>query len=159
MPKRKIPPKFPNFGKTFLYLPPLGTAGLLAAFSGTALVVGSFWATAFFAPALAASDPAGFDASEAARGGAPPGRLAVAYLVSWATFVLGWMLFGVAAWRVGIYPRVAALLLVLGSPLALGTLLVVGFPTGIFFSAAVAWMGYALWTEKSIPAQQPVRVT
>ncbi len=138
---------------------PLGTAGALAAFSGTVLVVGSFWATAFFAPALAASDPAGFDASEAARGGAPPGRLAVAYLVSWATFVLGWMLFGVAAWRVGIYPRVAALLLVLGSPLALGTLLVVGFPTGIFFSAAVAWMGYALWTEKSIPAQQPVRVT
>ncbi len=138
---------------------PLGTAGLLAAFSGTALVVGSFWATAFFAPALAASDPAGFDASEAARGGAPPGRLAVAYLVSWATFVLGWMLFGVAAWRAGVYPRVAALLLILGSPLALGTLLVIGFPTGVFFSAAVAWMGYALWTEKSIPAQQPVRVT
>ena len=50
---------------------PLGTAGALAAFSGTALVVGSFWATAFFAPAMATMDPVAFDAGEG-----PPGRLA-----------------------------------------------------------------------------------
>ena len=133
---------------------PLGTAGALAAFSGTALVVGSFWATAFFAPAMATMDPVAFDAGEG-----PPGRLAGAFLVSWAAFVLGWMLFGVAAWRARVYPRAAALLLVFGSPLALGTLMVVGFPTGVFFSAAVAWMGYTLWTEKSIPAHQPAQVS
>ncbi len=79
---------------------PLGTAAFLAAFSGTALVVGSFWATAFFAPAWASVDPAGFDAGEG-----PPGRLADAFVVSGATFVLGWMLFGGAAWRARIYPR------------------------------------------------------
>ena len=131
----------------------LGMAGFLAAFSGTALVVGSFWATAFFAPAWASVDPAGFDAGEG-----PPGRLAGAFVVSMATFVIGWVLFGVAAWRARVYPRAAALLLIFGSPLALGTLMVVGFPTGVFFSAAVAWMGYILWTEKSIPASQPARV-
>lgn len=133
---------------------PLGTAGFLAAFSGTALVVGSFWATASFAPAMAAMDPVAFDAGEG-----PPGRLAGAFLVSWAASVLGWMLFGVVVWRARVYPRAAALLLIFGSPLGLGTLMVVGFPTGVFFSAAVAWMGYALWTEKSIPAHQPARVS
>ena len=132
----------------------LGTMGALAAFSGTALVVGSFWATAFFAPAMAAMDPVAFDAGEG-----PPGRLAGAFLVSWAAFVLGWTLFGVAAWRARVYPRAAALLLIFGSPLALGTLMVVGFPTGVFFSAAVAWMGYVLWAEKSIPAHQAARVS
>ena len=133
---------------------PLGTAGFLAAFSGTALVVGSFWATAFFAPAMAASVPAAFDALQG-----PPGRLADAFVVTIATFVLGWMLFGVAAWRTRVYPRAAALLLILGAPLAFGTLLVVGFPTGVFFSAAVAWLGYTLWSEKSTPARQPARVS
>ncbi len=132
----------------------LGTAGFLAAFSGTALAVGSFWATAFFAPAMAASDPAGFDALNG-----PPGRLASAFVVTMAAFVLGWMLFGVAAWRARVYPRAAALLLILGSPLALGTLMVVGFPTGVFFSAAMAWLGYTLWSEKGAPVGQPARVS
>ena len=132
----------------------LGTAGFLAAFSGTALVVGSFWATAFFAPGMAAMDPVAFDAGEG-----PPGRLAGAFVVTMATFVLGWMLFGVAAWRARVYPRAAALLLIFGSPLAVGTLLVVGFPTGVFFSAAVAWMGYTLWSEKAAPVGQPARVS
>ena len=133
---------------------PLGTAGFLAAFSGTALAVGSFWATAFFAPAMAAMDPVAFDAGEG-----PPGRLADAFVVTMATFVLGWMLFGVAAWKARVYPRAAALLLILGSPLALGTLLVVGFPTGVFFSAAVVWLGYTLWSEKGAPVGQPARVS
>ncbi len=132
----------------------LGTAGFLAAFSGTALAVGSFWATAFFAPAMAASDPAGFDALNG-----PPGRLASAFVVTMAAFVLGWMLFGVAAWRARVYPRAAALLLILGSPLALGTLMVVGFPTGVFFSTAMAWLGYTLWSEKGAPVGQPARVS
>lgn len=133
---------------------PLGTAGFLAAFSGTALAVGSFWATAFFAPAMAAMDPVAFDAGEG-----PPGRLADAFVVTMATFVLGWMLFGVSTWRTRVYPRAAALLLIFGSPLALGTLLVVGFPTSVFFSVAVAWLGYTLWTEKGAPVEQPARVS
>jgi len=133
---------------------PLGTAGFIAAFAGTALAVGSFWATAFFAPAMAAMDPVAFDAGEG-----PPGRLANAFVVTYAAFVLGWMLFGAAAWKARVYPRAAALLLIFGSPLAVGTLMVVGFPTGVFFSAAVAWLGYTLWSEKSIPARQPARVS
>lgn len=133
---------------------PLGTAGFLTAFSGTALAVGSFWETAFFAPAMAAADPAGFEALQA-----PPGRLAGAFVVTMAAFVVGWILFGVVAWRARVYPRAAALLLIFGLPLALGTLLVVGFPTGVFFSVAVAWSGYTLWAEKGTLVGQPARVS
>lgn len=132
----------------------LGTAGFLAAFSGTALAVGSFWATAFFAPAMVAMDPVAFDAGQG-----PPGRLAGAFAVTMAAFVLGWALFGVAAWRARVYPRAATLLLILGSPLTVGTLLVVGFPTGVFFSAAVAWLGCTLWSQKAVPVGQPARVS
>ncbi|MGH3089129.1 MAG: hypothetical protein ACRDSJ_17670, partial [Rubrobacteraceae bacterium] len=72
----------------------LGLAGFLAAFSGTALTVGAFWATAFFAPVVAAGAPEWFDAGEG-----PPGRLAEAFVVSNALFILGWLLFGAATFR------------------------------------------------------------
>ena len=42
----------------------LGIAGFLAAFFGTTLVVGAFWATAFFAPTVAAGAPEWFGAGE-----------------------------------------------------------------------------------------------
>ena len=127
----------------------LGLAGFLAAFAGTVLTVGVFWATAFFAPFVAAGDPVWFDAGEG-----PTGRLAVAFAVSDAFFVLGWLLFGVATLRARIYPRAAAVLLIVGAVPVFGTLLVVGLPTGILFSAAVAWLGYALWSGKSSAAAQ-----
>lgn len=127
----------------------LGLAGFLVAFAGTALMVGAFWATAFFAPTLAAGAPEYFDAE------GPTGRLADAFVVSWALFILGWILFGVATLRARVYPRSAAVLLIVGAVPAFGTLMVVGLPTGILFSVAVAWLGYALWSEKNVPARQP----
>ena len=42
----------------------LGIAGFLAAFFGTTLVVGAFWATVFFAPTVAAGAPEWFGAGE-----------------------------------------------------------------------------------------------
>jgi hypothetical protein len=42
----------------------LGIAGFLAAFFGTTLVAGAFWATAFFAPTVAAGAPEWFGAGE-----------------------------------------------------------------------------------------------
>lgn len=127
----------------------LGLAGFIAAFAGTVLMAGAFWATAFWAPPLAAGAPEYFDAE------GPSGRLANMFVVSWAVFIFGWLLFGVATLRARIYPRVAAVLLIVGAVPAFGTLLVVGFPTGILFSAAVTWLGYALWSEKNAPVRQP----
>ncbi len=133
----------------------LGLAGFLGAFFGTALVVGAFWATAFFAPVMAAGAPEMFEAGE---GGPPPGRLAGAFAVSWAVFILGWILFGAAALRAQVYPRAAAILLIVGAVPTLGSLLVVGFPTSILFSAAIIWLGFALLTGRAQSAEQPSRV-
>lgn len=135
----------------------LGLAGFLVAFSGTALVMGAFWATAFFAPAMATQFPEVFDAA------GPGGRLAAMFAISWAAFVLGWVLFGAATLRARVYPRMASILLMVGAVPAVGSLLVVGFPTGVLFSAAVIWLGYALWSERSapvgLPTGQPARVS
>lgn len=132
----------------------LGIAGFLAAFFGTTPVVGAFWATAFFAPTVAAGAPEWFGAGE----GGPPGRLAEAFVFSWAVFILGWVLFGVAATKAQVYPRAATILLIFGAVPVFGSLLVVGFPISILFSAAIVWLGFALLTGGAESAEQPSRV-
>ena len=66
-------------------------------------------------------------------------------MFSWAVFILGWVLFGVAATKAQVYPRVATILLI------------VGFPTSILFSAAIVWLGFALLTGGAESAEQPSR--
>jgi hypothetical protein len=67
------------------------------------------------------------------------------------SFVLGWVLFGVATLRAGLYPRVAAALLIAGAlilllPLPLG---------GVVFGGALAWIGYVLFAGSGEEALQP----
>ncbi len=57
------------------------------------------------------------------------------------SFVLGWVLFGVATLRAGLYPRAAAALLIVGA-----LILLLPLPlSGVIFAGAVAWMGYVLF--------------
>lgn len=68
-------------------------------------------------------------------------------------FVLGWVLFGVATHRARVYPRASAMLLIAGAlilllPLPLG---------GLVFAAALAWMGYVLFTGRDGEVSQPTR--
>jgi hypothetical protein len=85
----------------------------------------------------------------AGEGGPPPGRLAEAFVFSWAVFILGWVLFGVAAKKAQVYPHAATILLIVGAVPVFGSLLVVGFPTSILFSAAIVWLGFALLTGRA----------
>ena len=60
---------------------------------------------------------------------------------------------GVATHKARLYPRVSAMLLIAGAlilllPLPLG---------GIVFAAALAWMGYVLFTGRDEEAPQPTR--
>ena len=70
-------------------------------------------------------------------------------MFSWAVFILGWVLFGVAATKAQVYPRAATTLLIVGAVPVFGSLLVVGFPTSILFSAAIVWVGFALSTGRA----------
>lgn len=112
----------------------LGLVGFLVAFLGTVLLVGALWFELFITPALAAEAP---ELVEAELG--LPG-----FILMLLFGAVGWVLFGVATLRAGVYPRWAAVLLIVGGLLAF-------FPlplAGIIFSIAVAWLGFILFTGR-----------
>ena len=74
-------------------------------------------------------------------------------------YMLGGLLFGIATFRAGILPRWAAGLLAVGTALAPVAALLphehepkVAVPVGL----ALAWLGYALWSERREQASEPV---
>ena len=130
---------------------PLGLLSFLVAFAGTVLVAGFGWADTFIAPELATSAPQFLEA------GPPPGRL-----LSFLVFGIGWVLFGVTSLLARIYPRPAAILLIIGA--VLGTVLSITFiPVplgGLVFQVGVAWLGFVLFTGRgaSSASEQRSRV-
>ena len=111
----------------------LGLVGFVLAFIGVQLSMGSSFVDAFAKPVVWPwEDPEYFERTIAALAIFAPG------------FVLGWVLLGVATLRARVYPRASAVLLIAGTlilllPLPLG---------GVIFAAAVAWMGYVLFTGR-----------
>jgi hypothetical protein len=122
----------------------LGLIGFLVAFLGTVLIGGFFWASAFIGPALATEAPEFLDA------GPPPGLIP-----TFIIFAVGWILFGIATLRGRVFPRAAAILLIVG---AVVTFLPLPFTT-LVFDVAVAWLGFALFTGREASADQPPRVS
>ncbi len=120
----------------------LGLVGFVLAFVGVNLSMGASFVDAFAKPVVWPwEDPEYFERTVAALAIFAPG------------FVLGWVLFGVAALRTRVYPRASVMLLIVGAlilllPLPLG---------GIVFAAALAWMGYVLFTARDEEAPQPTR--
>jgi hypothetical protein len=81
-------------------------------------------------------------------------------LIGLGMYVIGGLLFGIATFRARVLPRWA------GGLLALGTILppllssMVHHPYDRFFAVpvglALAWLGYALWSERREPVSEPV---
>jgi hypothetical protein len=130
----------------------LGLIGFLVAFFGMALLVGSAWFQLFVAPFFAVEAPGALDAE-------PAGMLAVGFVLSFVVFsTLGWILFGKATLKAGVYPRAAAILLIVG---VLINFLPTHF-TEFVFNVAVVWLGFVLFTgqgEARSGAQRPARVS
>jgi hypothetical protein len=111
----------------------LGLVGFLIAFAATVLAAGSFWAGMFIAPALATEAPEFLDA------GSPPGLV-----LTLIGLGVGWLVFGIATLRAGVYPRRAAILVIVGA-------VIVALPlpfTIIVLSVAVGWLGFHLFTGR-----------
>jgi hypothetical protein len=76
-------------------------------------------------------------------------------------YLIGGLLFGVATFRAGILPRWAGGLLAFGTVLPLLASKLVLHPYDRIFAVpvglAVAWLGYALWSERREHAAEPVR--
>jgi hypothetical protein len=127
----------------------LGLVGFLVAFSGMALLVGSAWFRLFVAPFFAVEAPGALDAE-------PTGMLALGFALSFVVFsTSGWVLFGIATLRAGVYPRAAAILLMAG-------VLINFLPTHyteFVFNVAVAWLGLVLFTGRGEAARQASRAS
>ena len=112
----------------------LGLLGFLAALIGTGLLVGMVWTLAFVVPSAAIEAPAFLDAEEVA------GPLDMGFMLSGIAAALGWALFGVATLRARVFPRKAAIVLIIGALLT-----AVPLPaTTLVIDVALAWLGLAL---------------
>jgi hypothetical protein len=132
-----------------------GTLGLIAflvALTGTVMIAGGYWSAAFIGPWLAEVAPELLDAE-------PAGVVITGYILSLVLLVLGWFLFGLASLRARALPRGAAVLLMVGAVLLFVILLLELPGSTVVFGAALAWMGYALWSGAGEPATEPQPTT
>jgi hypothetical protein len=160
-------------GITGLYARQVEKAGWLG-LAGFVLLIVSWWlqtafvfAEAFIMPPLAATAPAFVDASLGISyghtGGVNLGAMPTLYSVGVGiTYMLGGLLFGIATLRAGILPRLPAGLLALAATL---TPLAVLLPhaqqrfAAVPVALALAWLGYALWSERRASASQAAPAT
>lgn len=126
----------------------LGLSGFLLTFVLMAMVVGAMWTFTFVAPSAAIEAPAFLDNEN------PAGPLMVGFAITFMAFPLGWLLFGIATYRAGIFPKFAGGLLAVGALVAFAPL-----PAAtVLLDAAVIWLGYSLFSERGEQTgEEPLR--
>ena len=140
----------------------LGLAGYIVFSLFWALQAPYVFAEAFILPQLTTAAPEFVQGWLAIAGGPAGGMnlgaLATVYQVAGLLYILGGLLFGIATLRAGILSRWAAGLLTVAPLVAPVAGLLPGelhriaaVPMGI----ALAWLGYALWSERREQASEP----
>lgn len=130
-----------------------GLISFVLSFIGMALVGALLLMVTTLIPLIAAEAPDLFEQAMT------PPTLALA--VIFLGYGLGFILFGVVTMRAGVLPRWSGLLLIIGvalsmaegSPIDKTTLHVLVSIGRFMFALGLAWMGYALWSEKREPAR------
>jgi uncharacterized membrane protein (DUF485 family) len=121
----------------------LGLVGYLVAALGTLLVAGDWWYETFVSPLIASQAPE-------LLATAPSGAILIGAVTTFGSFALGWVLFGLATLRAGVYPRGAAVLTIVGG---VAGILALSPPFQIPLALAVVWMGTALLRSVTTEAQ------
>ena len=123
------------------------------------LIMGFSFVEAFILPRLATTDPHFVVAWMGMLVGPTSqvylGALPTLWTLSAPIYILGGVLFGVATFRAGILPRWAGALLAVGTLLAPVAALLPNSSqpkTAIPVGLALAWLGYALWSEQRATA-------
>lgn len=112
----------------------LGLVGYVAASTGTLLVAGDWWFEAFAVPMIGAKAP---DILKLP----PSGSVLIGAIVTTGLFTTGWVLFAVAAFRSGAFPRLGSVLLIVGGVCGI---LALSTPYQVPLAVAVGWIGYTL---------------
>ena len=115
----------------------VGLIGYLTAFLGTLMVAGDWWFEAFAIPMIATAAPAILDLPLS-------GPLLVGAIATVGLYTVGWTVFGIAALRSRAFPRIAALLVLVGGlagPLGLTT------PYQIPLAIGIGWIGLTFEPE------------
>jgi len=86
----------------------LGLVAFFLALLGTTLMVSSDWFEFFAGPPLSEMIPGIEDK--------PPTRIIIGFVVNFVVELLGWLLFGIATLRARVFPRAAAIMLIVGIP-------------------------------------------
>jgi hypothetical protein len=114
-----------------------GTVALVTALVGTLGLAGNYWFEAFVSPWAADALPGYLDTE-------PSGLLPVGGLTSYVLFAVGWVLFGWAALRAGVFPRAVSIAVIVGGVVAVQ---MVQPPLGVPLGLALAWLG--VWMLRS----------
>ncbi|MBA2364577.1 MAG: hypothetical protein H0V86_13700 [Chloroflexia bacterium] len=126
-----------------------GTFGLVAfvvAFFGAALVVGISWLEMFVLPVLAKEAPQLVGQEQL------PGSLGVAYLLSFALFGLGMILFGIATLLAHVFPRWPAALLIVSIP---ATIFLPATPGSVWEAIGPIMIGIAIAAQGWYATRMP----
>jgi hypothetical protein len=142
----------------------LGFAGYLLLSLWMVIIMGFSFVEAFVLPHLATALPTfvvawmGMFTGDASR--FDLGFLPTLWTLTGPIYIVGGLLFGIATFRAGILPRWAGALLAVGTLLApLAALLPnaaqpkIAIPVGL----ALAWLGYALWSQPRIHPSSTVQ--
>jgi hypothetical protein len=115
----------------------LGLIGYVVASLGTLLVAGDWWYEAFIGPVLREQAPE-------LLATAVSGSILIGLAVTSGAFAAGWVIFGLATLRAGVFPRGAAVLMTIAG--VAGVLALIS-PFQVPLALAVGWMG--LWLLRS----------
>jgi len=137
----------------------LGLAGYLLLSLWLALILGFTFVEVFILPIVAATAPefvAGWLGMFTGTASTLDlGALPLVWTLTGPIYILGGLLFGIAIFRAGILPRWAGVLLAVGTVIGPVAILFpleyqpkVAVPVGL----ALAWLGYALWSERRAAA-------
>ncbi|MCC6458738.1 MAG: hypothetical protein IT328_27580 [Caldilineaceae bacterium] len=143
----------------------LGLAGFLLLGFFYALTTAFQFVEALISPVLATAAPQyveGFLGIASGHAtGFDLGALPLVYTITGlAGYLLGGVLFGIATFRAGVLPRWAGALLAFAVVLPFFTAPLIAHPydriLAVPMAIALAWMGYALWSERRGQASEPV---
>lgn len=127
----------------------VGLVGFLVLFVSVALAFGITWFEVFVLPDVAAAAPEWVDSPNG-------GWTLFGFELGRSLVVPGWLLFGLATLRAGIYPRAAAITLLIGAVPLPALFGFVGLVDDIIRRVAVAWLGFALFTGRVASREDPV---